>query len=476
MTALFSAKAESGGEKDSLILSETTDTFTDDPIFQVGNGTYHGNNQTRLCVTESGIYISTPLGEKPNTHRDLSDYDQLTETGLWRVNPDRSVTLLFTDFFFGVEGGATTYVFADGEGNIWVTCSWEEMNRMHLNAWCWNVKEEKAEKYYEAKYIGRGNNYTKAGAVMDVKFNRIYAYCIGGDYSPGHVLWYVFDINTKTWGDYHYKKIAGGCTYHFGFADGKGGFFTVCQKAHSISHGPSDIDGLTQRQAHEIYHSSKHIPPGANEMWIDPHLIYIPNADENVAYDTALYNLLPTVKEGLYPQDTTSKREVYWDTDAGKLYVLTTVDDANGKIGLRELVSVYDTTVVNENIEEDGVFPLISRKEYTFLYGWGEDYHKRVVKDSTGQLYLVAIPWMRGAVEIYSLDNPEDPEIRFLYTEDLRGYATGFVHIWGEVVANERNNSIVGKDEIDVIACSWDDGHWFYFTIDFALLREKLGR
>ncbi len=138
--------------------------------------------------------------------------------------------------------------------------------------------------------------------------------------------------------------------------------------------------------------------------------------------------------------------------------------------------NTYQRTCPGENIEEDGVFPLLCRKQYTFLYGWGAEYRKRVVKDSTGQLYLIGIPFEVGGLEIYSLDNSDDPEIRFLYAEELRGYAAGFTKISGLAVANERNNSIVGKDEIDVIACNWDTSHWFYFTIDFALLREKLGR
>ena len=459
-----------------LFLSETTDTFTDNPVFSAGLATCHGNNQTRICVTDTGIYVSTPLAEKENTDHKASAFDIYTETALWRVNPDRSVTVLFTDSFFGVASGATTNVAADKDGNIWTTAAWEEDNRMHLIAWKWDVRTETVQKFYEKKFLARGTGYTKAGSIMDADYNRLYVVAIGGDYSPGFITWFTLDLETGVWSEAHTKKTGGGCTYHYGFADGRGGFFTICQKAHSIGKGPSDIEGLTLMKAKEKYHSYRW--EGNTETWVEPHLIYVPDAMGDEAYDTELFHLSSDVEKGLYPHNDTVRREVFWDTETGYLYHMCSLVDANGIAGTQEIISVFDTNTVNENIEEDGVFPLVSRKSVEFVFGFDEEYRKRIVKDATGQLYLVAVPWDRGCVEIYALDDPADPKLTFLAAEDFRGYMDDVsgTKVNGLAVANGRNNSVQTGDIVHMIGNSWNDGHWFYFTVDLSVVRAGSGR
>ena len=96
------------------------------------------------------------------------------------------------------------------------------------------MRTETVQKFYEKKFLARGTGYTKAGSIMDADYNRLYVVAIGGDYSPGFITWFTLDLETGVWSEAHTKKTGGGCTYHYGFADGRGGFFTICQKAHSI--------------------------------------------------------------------------------------------------------------------------------------------------------------------------------------------------------------------------------------------------
>ncbi len=479
LLAVFPVGMASAGEDDAAapqhFLSETVDAFGTEAVFANGGATAHGNNQTRLCVTDTGIYMSCPLGEKPSPDRTLSNMEQCTETGLWRINEDGTVTLLFTDIYYGVASGATTNVAADNEGNIWTTNAWEEDNRMCLSAWKWDPKTETMEKYFEKKFLPRGSNYGKPGAIMDTTFNRIYIVSECGKYDKGYVAWFIFDLNTLTWSDTHYVRTSSTCMYHHGFADGKGGFFTVPQNDYLLSEGPSDVEGINLLQAKLELHSYK---IDANFALADPRLLYGPNAEEDVAYDTTLIKLGFDVMNGMFAQETTVKRDVYWDTENQLLYVLCSLDDCDGILGVREMIYVYDTSRVNEDIEKDGVFPLVSSKQYTFLYGYGMEYRKKIARDTTGQLYIVAIPSCRGSAEIYALDDPQDPKITFLATEDFRGYvdANSGQLVYGMITANHRNNSTNTGDIVHFIAYPTTVSHWFHFTVDFAALRARLGR
>ncbi len=480
LLAVFPVSMASAGENDAAdpqhFLSDTVDAFGTEDIFTEGGATAHGNNQTRLCVTDTGVYMSCPLGEKPNSDRTLSSYDKYTETGLWRINKDGTVTLLFTDIFFGVAAGSTTNVAADNEGNIWTTNAWEEDNRMCLTAWKWDPKTETMEKYFEKKFLPRGSNYTKPGSIMDTAFNRIYIIVECGKYNTGcYMAWFIFDLNTLTWSDTHYVKTNSNDLYHHGFADGKGGFFTIAQKNFLLSEGPSDVEGINLLQAKLNLHAYK---TDANFAWINPRMLYVPNAEEDVAYNTPLVELGFDVMHGMFPGEITVKRDVYWDRDKNLLYALFSLDDADGILGVREMIYVYDTSAVNEDIEKDGVFPLVSSKQYTLLYGYGMDYYKKIAEDSTGQLYIVAIPSSRGSVEVYSLNNPQDPEITFLATEDFHGYADveSGSDVYGINVANLRSNSADTGDIVHMITYLTGRCRWTYFTVDFSVIRAGLGK
>ncbi|MCQ2424332.1 MAG: hypothetical protein MJ088_05510, partial [Clostridia bacterium] len=79
-----------------------------------GEATSHGNNQTRIAYTSSGVYVTCPTD---NFDAKYDPYSKNEESGsgcvLYVVRPDGTQKVLFEDDLFKIPAGTTTNVMVD---------------------------------------------------------------------------------------------------------------------------------------------------------------------------------------------------------------------------------------------------------------------------------------------------------------------------------------------------------------------------
>ncbi|MBQ3791577.1 MAG: hypothetical protein II797_00580, partial [Clostridia bacterium] len=246
---------------------------------------------------------------------------------------------------------------------------------------------------------------------------------------------------------------------------------------YSIGSGQSNIEGLRVSEAVKTYHSRQ---IDANFIWETAHILYIPNAEVEAAYD---YTLVPSsmdVEKGLYPNDYNSENDLFWDKETGLLYVIATVDD-NGDYGRVKHLFVMDTNqpAAEEQLGLEAPFKIVYHTDLRFLYGFNTQYFQHFYKDTEGNLYLIAVSNNSSEIEIWKAESATDPSagFRLVHTEPFRGYADASkrtINVYGMIIATNRNNSVTG-DQAHLITYWTDVNHWFHYTVDFAALRAILG-
>ncbi len=450
------------------ILSDTVVAFPttsdDGRPMTTGSATGHGNNQTRIVSTDTGVYITTPLQDE------TVNYDTTTTIGLWHLNNDGQIDMakILTDSAKGVAAGTTSNIMADNDGNIWVVCQYIDNSYCDLLTYMYDPKTGELHDYSGHVFVTRGTSYGKAGTIMDAKLGKIYSVVVGGEGSKsGHLLWFSFDIATKTWSKCHYKKVACCAYYHYGFADGKGGFTTICENVRTNADAKTDIEGMSVAKAIETFHSHHQV---ASYCWETATMVYVPNADEDVGYEWTITPAIYDVENGLYPNDFNSNNDIYFDRETGLAYAICTLLD-NGEVGNIKHLYIMDTNKVNENVDEDGPYEIKVHKTIEFMLGYSETYTQHIYKDTEGNYYIIAIASHTGRVEIWKATDNLFSDIRLVWTEDFQGVLTltSAANSYGLIIATNRNNS-VEDDTAELIL--WVTDKWYYFSVDFAALRN----
>ncbi|MBQ3792646.1 MAG: hypothetical protein II797_06055, partial [Clostridia bacterium] len=340
LSAGAGAKAESPS-----VIGNVSHAYRDNG-WKMGSASNHGNNQTRIAYTSSGVYISCPTDDFDS---ELNPYANAEMEGahyvLYVVRPDGTSELLIKDSLFKVGAGTTTNVLVDRNEDIWVVTSWEEGSGFYpLIAWHYDVSENKSTKYEIQGYYNRGSGYGKAVAVMDAALNRIYviAFCGERTLSSARIMWTTFDIETKTWTkNLTCVKVPACCFYHSAYADGKGGFFLVTSRAVDNGACPSDIEGMTVQQAMDRFQNRRRTE--VNQVWDETYLHYVPDASGNTVYSQCLGPAEYDVENGVYPLVLNRSCDAFYDEATGLFYALRLEQDCSGVIGLRQMLYIFDT-------------------------------------------------------------------------------------------------------------------------------------
>ena len=473
-TFSFAEETKAGQADETRILSDVRTAYPDAaddgrPI-SVGSATAHGNNQTRIVSTDTGVYVTVPLQD------DESKGYSATSIGFWHLNDKGEVdwTQILTDDARFVAAGTTSNVMADKDGNIWVVCQWIDDSFSTLLTWMYDPVTGETHDFSDRKFVKFGANYGKANTIVDVDNGKLYSVVVGGEgMKSGYLGWFVFDIATRTWSEYHYKKVACCAYYHYGYADGKGGFVTICENVRTNYSAATNIEGMNVAQAIETFHSCHQ---NANYCWEAPYMIYVPDADVSEGY---MWNLEPPVydvENGMYPGDTNAYNDLYFDRDTGYLYSITTLWD-NGTFGSVKHLHIMDTNHPNEDIEKDGVYPITVHKNIEFLYGFSETYAQHIYKDTQGNFYIVAVASRIGRVEIWKASDPLFTDLTLVCVEEFSGAVdvNSGGHTYGMISATSRNNS-VEDDTAEMLLWNYNLNKWLFFTVDFEAVRAVEAR
>ena len=411
----------------------------------------HGNNQTRIAVAPSGVYLGVLTGDKWSEPGLGAGYTM----SLVKVSSDGTAEQLFSDAIFGTSTTAT--IMVDKAGDIWLYSAWANANGgIDFTVWHYNVGTGETEKFTAPKKP-KGNSWGYSVAVMDAELGKIYGVITGGVGTAAFFGWCPFDIETKEWGPANSVRCDARYCYHFGYADGKGGFFVVNDRDAENYDVESNIPGMRVADAMKQLRSRK---GAANYVWDEGHLIYIPDAYgkewENMIIDPAEYD----VEKGVYPNWVNNNCDVILDKETGYLYVLGVQDD-NGIPGIVDWLFVYD---VNDH------FRLVEKKTVSFLMGPNATYFHRFYLDAAGKLYLVLTADSEHWLEIWMADG-EAPysDFRLVYEQDFyEGLGKSNARVM--ISATERNNSVRFDTGSFILSTG---GSWYYFTIDFAALRTS---
>lgn len=457
------ALAENGeAEAPKQILSDAQNIFSSIGL-QKGGATCHGNNQTRIAYTSTGIYFSCPLEEEyeQSTKMDKTHY------ALWRINFDGSIDMLIEDYFYYVAAGTTTNVMVDKDENIWITCSWDEGAGFYeLVAWKYDVKADSSQKFAKTGFYRFGGMYGKPIGIIDPEYNRIYQCAFFGEKSPAHMIWAILDLETGEWSDIYHVKATTSCYYHFAYPDGQGGFYFLTERANLRANSYTDIPDVRGNIVVSQLHSHK---IDANFFWDEAHFFHVPDATVEKANDIAVIDAVYNVRNGCYPNVTNVHNDIFLDESTGYLYMLICLED-NGKPGIENHLVVMDTNQPDEN----GIFKILSDTVVTYEYGGHLNYEQKLYRDAEGNLYIIAVPTSRGVVEIWHLDDPLGKHRSLICEEFLHGDADGhkLSDVYGLNIASNRNNS---KPSDEAHLALWEYSvSWVYFTIDFAAVRALM--
>lgn len=467
---------ETAAKEETHILSEVIDVFPEGREaegFVRGGATGHGNNQTRILVHETGIYFTAPLQDFSDSHE---RYGSHSEAGVWRLKENNDVEMLFRFDIYGIAAGTTSYLMADRDGGIWVASSCQGAAYTLYN---YDPATNHVEKYeWTIVSLPKGTKGItaggKPGAIMDTTFNRIYEFSLGGYGKKTYIVWNVFDLTTKTWsGLFNVETPNPATCYHYGYADGKGGFYATSETDVDLTSLPSGLnDGQNLKAALRAYHSFYH---DAGYAWYNSNMLYVPDAMKAEAYNCIVIETPYDVEKGIVPNNYNTNDDLFLDKETGYLYSISSF----GELGVcpdKTVLQVFDTNQVNEDVAKDGPFKVICQKDLHFMYG--DLYYQHMYKDTTGRIWIIANTGHKGQVEIWLATNNPATEFKLVHIEEFRGFmdAESGKNTYSSIIATERNNSIV-SDTAHLIV--WKDrpyAHgWVYFNVDFAALRTMLG-
>ena len=438
-----------------------------------GEATSHGNNQTRIAYTSSGVYVTCPTD---NFDAKYDPYSKNEESGsgcvLYVVRPDGTQKVLFEDDLFKIPAGTTTNVMVDKNEDIWVVTSWDEGAKHYpLIAWHYDVSEDTVTKYDEVGFAAKGGNFGKPYAIMDPVNNKIYV-VVFACMKSSYVEWTTFDIETKTWEkNLHYAKAPCACCYHFGYPDGKGGFFFATTRTVDNMNTDSDIEGLNVQQAMDKFQNRPSMDVG--QVWDETYLFYVPDASGSEAYNYAFGSAVYDAERGIYPTVRNSSSDFFFDEATGLLYVLRNEEDC-GRIGVHMMLYIFDTNSREGELADGNIFPLICKKEVSFGYGVGVYYFPHVVKDLAGNLYIVVATERAGEIEVWRATDEIGSEYEFVsFFPVNENYDKKSYSMWRSLIAATNRNNSTPSDKIWFL---YEDGHgWESFSVDFAALRARYG-
>ncbi len=470
LSASISLAEEAGPSKKTSgrFLSDTAFAFPDRaddgrPI-SIGSASAHGNNQTRIVSTETSVYVTVPLQEGEAAGQTT------VAIGLWHLNDKGEVDMaqILTDSALGVSAGTTSNIMADADGNIWVVCPYTTESFCHLLTWMYDPATGETVDCSDSVFFNRGGNYGKPNTIVDAENGKLYAVIVGGEgQKSGHLGWFVFDIAARTWSEFHYRKIGCCAYYHYGYADGRGGFVSVCQNIRTSSSALTDIPGMNWKTAVETFHSSKE---DSNFHGEAVNMIYVPNADVNEAVQWTVMSPEYDVENGLYPGVANAYNDLYFDRETGYLYIISTLSDSGAPGDVKHLL-VLDTNRPCEDMETDGVYPVIVHRTVEFLYGFSETYTQHICRDTEGNFFIVAVASRTGRAEIWSASDPLFGEIRLAGVEDFRGAIDrDGGQSYGLIAATGRNNS-VEDDKAEFLIWSEKFSKWVFFSVDLEAVR-----
>ena len=405
----------------------------------------HGQNQTRIVAAESGVYMALLTGD---SFTDTESGTIAYEVSLIRRTPDGETQLLFTDTIVGTSTTATAMV--DKDGNIWVYSGWSEQSGLfNMNVWNYDVATGNIERY-QSRQKAKGGGYSVS--IIDPACGKIYAVCCGDLY----FTWCPFDIATKSWGKILSVRTDMRYCYHFGYGDGKGGFFIVNERDAANNNVFSNIDGVRVSDAMDTYRSRK---INAGYMWDEGNLFYVPNAEEKELVHQVIAPAIYDVEKGVYPNWTNAQNDMFYDAATGLVYVASSFDD-NEVAGHLNHIYVFDA---NNN------FALVSHQILPFLMGENSTYSLRFYMDLQGNLFLMVTNGHDAYLEIWQGTGLDKDEFRLVYDEKI---AANFSSGDTILVAGSRGGSIPSDVCHTIMTYG---GTWYYFDIDFAVIREMAG-
>ena len=405
----------------------------------------HGQNQTRIVAAESGVYMALLTGDSVT---DKESGAPAYEMSLIRRTPDGKTELLYSEMIIGTSTTATAMV--DKDGNVWLYSGWAEMSGLFvMNVWNYDVATGTIEKY-QSKQKAKGGGYSIA--VIDPAYGSIYAIFCGDLYFS----WCAFNIETKEWAKIQSVRTNQRYCYHFGYGDGKGGFFIVNERDVANGDVFSNLEGVRVAEAMRTYRSRK---IDAGYMWDEGNLFYIPNALEKDYTRIVITPVIYDVEKGVYPNWTNGHNDLFYDAVTGLVYVACAYDD-NEVPGHLNHIYVLDA---NNNFE------MVSHKVLPYLQGEDSSYFHRFYQDNEGNLWLMLTNGNDAYLEIWQGTGELKDDFRLAYNEKI---ADSFSYGDSILVAGSRGGSIPSDVARGIMRYR---DTWFYMDIDFAALRVKVG-
>lgn len=404
---------------------------------QAGGYWSHGNNQNRIVTVSDASYMGSLTGET----EDGEGYTVI----MVQIKPDGTCRNIVEGEIVGLSSTTIT-IMADKNENIWMYSGWDiGSGFFETRLWFYDTKADTVTTYENRlTYSKGGGGYSVA--IMDPTFHRIYAIACNGDAPSAYFSWAIFDIETVTWEKklYSYKTGERYC-YHYGYADGHGGFFVVDERDITNGSADTNIPGLRVREAMATLHSRK---SDAGYMWDIPKLLIVPDAkDKNCVEVRTVEPYNYDVENGLYPNVYNGCNDVLVVGDY--LYVQLCLDDA-GKPGRRTSLHVLD---MKDNFKE------IAYADINFLYGINTEYCSRLFHDTDGHLYILAVRSHSYKMEIWEAVNDLQTEFHLVTEKDLGLEACSII------MSSSRNNSYQCSKASMLVGTPYS---YHFFEVDFG--------
>ena len=408
---------------------------------------YHSNHESKMVETPYGAFAVYHTSGNP----DNGNYCGGGQSTVFKILDDGSYKSIYTfsctahstkPYIHYGDDGLVYFVQADDEENM-STCAisvgYFDPSKPKSDG-TYNVTYSRETKAYPGGAAWSGYGYSSS--VIDPSQGKIYIVYNGGGGNRGYYLcWFVYNYRNHTWGSSHnviLTQTHRHC-YTYLFPDGKGGMYIIGERDVLLA----DI-GLAG------------VCTGADYAWDEINMLHIPNVEStNYTFRNVFTADYTQTGRELYPGYMNAYSECYVDSNS-KLHVFWT-KVMHGR-NIRDGRSVEGWHAVY-NVA-GGISPALIYKEPISFSHPNNCYTIRFCENTSGELFIIAIPTESARVEIWKATNADGTQFELKHVKYIGvGPNTAFI------AGTKRTNSVVDNTITCALPAGSDNGRYYSFVV-----------